>query len=167
MSVSQVWFLRSALVWLVTTGALGVYVSFKPGHAALLAPTHAHVGMVGFFLSMVMGVAFWMLPRPGGLRQPRAELITLLLLQSGLLLRVIGEPWWRATGMELPQALFRVSGALVLAAMLSFAAAAWRRVVSIDALRAAARPRRGAGVVEDVDGAAGPGLTDDEVAGAG
>lgn len=145
MSFAQVWFLRSALVWLVTTGALGVYVSFNPGQAALLAPTHAHVGTVGFFLSMVMGVAYWMLPRPGGLRQPRAELATLLFLQAGMLLRVVGEPWWRATGLVLPLVLFRVSGALVLLAMLTFAAAAWRRVVSIEALRAAARPRRGAG----------------------
>lgn len=143
MSSAQVWFLRSALVWLVLTGALGVYVSFRPGHSALLAPTHAHLGMVGFFLSMVMGVAFWMLPRPGGLRQPRAERLTLLLLQSGMLLRVVGEPWWRFTGAELPMVLFRVSGALVLLAMLSFATAAWRRVVSIDTLRAAARPRKG------------------------
>lgn len=152
MSTAQVWFLRSALVWLVCTGALGVYVSFKPGHAALLAPTHAHIGMVGFFLSMVMGVAFWMLPRPGGLRQPRAELVTLLLLQSGLLLRVVGEPWWRATGAELPLALFRLSGALVLAAMLSFATAAWRRVVSIETLRRAARPRMNSASTTEVEG---------------
>ncbi len=69
MSFWQVAFLRAALFWLVATGALGVWVSFNPGMAALVRATHAHMGVIGFFLAMVMGVAFWMLPRPGGIRQ--------------------------------------------------------------------------------------------------
>ena len=44
-------------------------MAVRPGLAGVLAPTHGHLGTVGFMLSMVMGVAFWMMPRPGGMRQ--------------------------------------------------------------------------------------------------
>src|SRR5690606_30512224 len=84
----QVAFLRAALLWLVATGALGLWVTLSPGLSALVRPTHAHMGTIGFFLGMVMGVAFWMLPRPGGIRQTGLEAATFLLLQAGLVLRV-------------------------------------------------------------------------------
>lgn len=141
MSRWQVWFLRCALVWLLANGALGILVAIKPGLTGVVAPTHAHLGMIGFFLSMVMGVAYWMLPRPGGVRQPRLEAITFALLQSGMVTRVVGEPWWRATGSELAHALFSVSGALVFGAVITFALAMRTRIVTLDTLRAAAKPR--------------------------
>jgi len=115
-----------------------------PAYVAVLQPTHAHLGTVGFFLSMVMGVAYWMLPRPGGIKQTRLEMITFLFLQAGMLTRVVGEPWWRATGSALPHALFMASGGLVFAAVLSFAFAMRKRIVSVEVIRAMARPRKGA-----------------------
>jgi len=129
------------LLWLLANGALGILVAIRPGLTGLMAPTHAHLGTIGFFLSMVMGVAFWMLPRPGGLRQPRLEAITFLLLQAGMITRVIGEPWWRATGSASAHALFSVSGGLVLGAVITFALAMRKRIVTLDTLRAAAQPR--------------------------
>jgi hypothetical protein len=128
-------------VWLLANGALGILVALRPGLGGILAPTHAHLGMIGFFLSMVMGVAFWMLPRPGGLRQPRLEAITFLLLQAGMITRVVGEPWWRATGSVFAHGLFSVSGGLVFGAVVTFALAMRTRIVTLDTLRAAARPR--------------------------
>src|SRR5690606_33864207 len=115
-----------------------------PGSKAVWQPTHAHLGTVGFFLSMVMGVAYWMLPRPGGIKQTRLEMTTFLFLQAGMLLRVIGEPWWRAGGGQLPYALFAASGGLVFLAVLTFAFAMSKRIVTVDVIRARARPRKGA-----------------------
>lgn len=141
MSRWQVAFLRCALLWLLANGALGIVVAIRPGLTGLLAPTHAHLGTIGFFLSMVMGVAYWMLPRPGGVRQPRLEAMTFLLLQAGMITRVVGEPWWRASGSEFAHVLFSVSGGLVFGAVVTFAVAMRRRIVTLDTLRAAARPR--------------------------
>jgi len=137
----QVAFLRCALLWLLANGALGIVVAIRPGLTGLLAPTHAHLGTIGFFLSMVMGVAYWMLPRPGGLRQPRLEALTFLLLQAGMITRVVGEPWWRASGAEFAHVLFGLSGALVYGAIITFAVAMRQRIVTLDTLRAAAKPR--------------------------
>jgi len=142
VSFWQVAFLRAALFWLVATGALGVWVSFNPGMAALVRATHAHMGVIGFFLAMVMGVAFWMLPRPGGIRQKGLESVTFLLLQAGLVLRVVGEPWWRSGGGQLPLELFRASGILLLMAMLTFAYAMSKRVVSIKVIQERGLGRR-------------------------
>lgn len=141
MSRWQVWFLRCALFWLLANGALGITVAIKPAWTGMFATTHAHLGTIGFFLSMVMGVAYWMLPRPGGIRQPRLEAITFLFLQAGMITRVIGEPWWRATGSEFAHVLFSVSGALVFGAMITFALAMRKRIVTLETLRAAANPR--------------------------
>lgn len=142
MSPWQVAFLRAALVWLVATGALGLWVSIQPGLAGLVRATHAHMGVIGFFLAMVMGVAFWMLPRPGGIRQTGLEAATFLLLQAGLVLRVVGEPWWRSGGGALPHALFVASGALLLLAMLTFAYAMSKRVVTMKVIREKGLGRR-------------------------
>lgn len=135
MSNWQVAFLRAAFGWLIATAALGVVVSIWPALAAPFRPTHAHMGILGFFLGMVMGVAFWMLPRPGGIKQQGWEATTFLLLQAGLLLRVGCEPWWRATLDPVARIGFIGSGLILLAAMIVFAIAMSRRVVTIAVIR--------------------------------
>jgi hypothetical protein len=125
----------------VLAGLAGATMAVWPHLAGALAPTHGHLGTVGFLLSMVMGVAYWMLPRPGGIRQAGYEAVTFLFLQGGMVARVVGEPWWRLTGGALPHALFAASGGLTFVAVVTFALAMSRRVVTVEALRAAARPR--------------------------
>jgi len=100
------------------------------------------MGIIGFFLAMVMGVAFWMLPRPGGIRQKGFESVTFLLLQAGLVLRVVGEPWWRSGGGSLPYALFTASGIFLLLAMLTFAYAMSKRVVTMKVIHEKGLGRR-------------------------
>jgi len=137
----EVAFLRCALAWLVLAGLAGMAMAVWPHLAGAIAPTHGHLGLTGFMLSMVMGVAYWMLPRPGGVRQAGYEAVTFALLQAGMVARVVGEPWWRLTGEPLPHALFALSGGLTFAAIVAFVLAMSRRVVTVEAIRAAAHPR--------------------------
>jgi heme exporter protein D len=99
---------------------------------------------VGFFLQMVMGVAYWMMPRPGGLRQDRLEGPTFALLNAGLLLRLSLEPFF-LTGDEGLRPWLALSGGLQLLATLVFASAMNQQVVTADMLRKMreARERRG------------------------
>ncbi len=140
----QAWLLRMGLVYLLLTGALGVGFTLRPGWVGVLGPTHAHLGLVGFFLSTVMGVAFWMMPRPGGLRQGGWEAATFVLLNAGIIARVIGEPWTRLGGGAPAHALFVASGVLVLGAMACFAWAMSRRVVTRETLWRRSRAARAA-----------------------
>jgi hypothetical protein len=131
----EVALVRAALVWLVVTGALGVVVTVWPALGGLLRTTHAHAGTVGFFLSLVMGVAYWMMPRPGGVRQERLEAGTFWLLHGGLALRVVAEPAWRFTLASGWSAALLVSALAQLAAMLVFAIAMRARVVTADEVK--------------------------------
>ncbi|MFU8889399.1 MAG: hypothetical protein ACNA8N_12440 [Trueperaceae bacterium] len=135
MSRWEVALVRAALVWLVFTGALGVGATVSPSLGGLLRTTHAHAGTVGFFLSLVMGVAYWMMPRPGGLRQERLEAVTFWLLHGGLALRVVAEPAWRVTLAPGWSAALLAAALAQLAAMLVFALAMRARVVTADEIK--------------------------------
>lgn len=141
MSRWEVALVRAALVWLVVTGTLGVVAIVSPALGGLLRTTHAHAGTVGFFLSLVMGVAYWMMPRPGGVRQERLEAVTFWLLHGGLALRVVAEPAWRLTLAGGWSAALLASALAQLAAMLVFALAMRARVVTADEVK---RRRAGA-----------------------
>jgi len=89
-------FVRASLFYLLYTALLGFLFYLEPSWRGYLQSSHVHAGLVGFFLNMVLGVAYWMMPRPGQLKQPRLELATLLLLNGGLLLRLALEPFYLA-----------------------------------------------------------------------
>lgn len=125
-----------ALVYLVLTGLLGVFFFLFPSLTPYFRVTHIHVGVLNFFLSVVMGLAYWMMPRPGGLRQERLEGATFYLLNDGLVLRAVAEPWWRYTGDGLPRGLSVVSGFLLFTAILSFVYAMQARIKTADMVRA-------------------------------
>lgn len=127
-------FVRAALLYLVYTALLGTLFYLFPSLVGPFRPSHVHAGLVGFFLQMVMGVAYWMMPRPGGLRQDRLEAFTFLLLNAGLLLRLLLEPFY-LMGREGLRPWLGLSGGLQLAATLVFAHAMTRRVVTADMLR--------------------------------
>jgi hypothetical protein len=65
--------LRAALTWLlvgVVIGAAMLTDRALPGQWRLwMAPSHAHMLFVGWFLQFAVGVAYWLLPRRG----PRSD----------------------------------------------------------------------------------------------
>ncbi|AFV76081.1 hypothetical protein YIM1640_14650 [Thermus oshimai] len=126
-------FIRAALLYLLYTALLGTLFYLFPALVGPFRLGHVHAGLVGFFLQMVMGVAYWMMPRPGGLKQEGLEALTFFLLNAGLLLRLLLEPL-SAYGL-LPRAPLALSGVLQLLAVFVFAYAMHRRVVTADMLR--------------------------------
>ncbi|MFN3368256.1 MAG: hypothetical protein ACK4G4_05010 [Thermus sp.] len=135
-------FVRAALLYLIYNALLGTLFYLFPPMVGPFRSSHVHAGLVGFFLQMVMGVAYWitgeartlLMPRPGGLRQDRLEGLTFVLLNAGLLLRLVLEPL-HLLGQEGLRPWLAVSGGLQLLATLVFAFAMHRRVVTGDMLR--------------------------------
>jgi hypothetical protein len=130
--------LRTSLIWLLVgfiVGAAMLTDSALPGQWRLwLAPTHAHMLFVGWFLQFVVGVAYWLLPRKRSPEQPlgygeRTAAIAVAALNLGLLLRILGEPAER-TGLtsDVTTALLAVSALLQVAAVLVFTTQLWPRV---------------------------------------
>ena len=145
MNRYEVLLIRFGLLYLVLTGVFGVLFMLQPHLAGYFRVTHVHLGFLGFFLSLVMGVAFWMMPRPGGMRQERATAATFYLHNLGLILRSAGEPWFRYAGGITPQVVMATGGFLSLAAIVIFAVAMARRVRTaeeIQTLRWDARLKR-------------------------
>jgi len=127
-------FVRASLVYLVYTALLGFLFYLEPGGMAYLRSSHVHAGLVGFFLNMVFGVAYWMMPRPGQLKQPGLEAATFYTLNAGLVLRLGLEPFALAGWAEALQPGLVLSALLQLAAVLVFVYAMQRRVVTNEML---------------------------------
>lgn len=130
---------RAALLWLLAGVAIGG--AMLSGHWALwLAPTHAHMLFVGWFLQFALGIAYWLLPRRRAPDRPlgydaRLAGLAVIALNLGLALRVIGEPLTRSgQGSGTTQVLLAASALLQVGAVLIFVVQLWPRV--------AARPLR-------------------------
>jgi heme/copper-type cytochrome/quinol oxidase subunit 1 len=130
--VSQ-WFIRTAMMYLVAALVLGAVMQ-TPFAARLplfraLWPTYVHLLVVGWLTQLIFGVAYWMFPRYSA-EQPRGSerlgWITFALLNLGLVLRVIAEPWHALAGRG---AVLLVSSALLqLLAGWTFVVNTWPRI---------------------------------------
>jgi hypothetical protein len=139
--------LRAALTWLLAgfvVGAAMLTDRALPGQWRLwLAPTHAHIVFVGWFLQFAVGVAYWLLPRRRSTERPlgyreRAAYLAFVALNLGLVLRIIAEPAERAgLANDVTLALLGASALLQVAATLVFVIQLWPRV--------GPRPMRGKG----------------------
>ncbi len=95
------WAIKTALVYLVVgllTGALywaNVQWALWPLLSAL-SPTYLHLLVVGWLTQLIFGVMYWMFPilHKHNLRgDPRLAWGAYILLNAGLILRVLCEPW--------------------------------------------------------------------------
>jgi hypothetical protein len=125
----SVWLIRTALVHVLSGAVLGAfYFSFKavgwPLFALSHRPVHVEQMLIGWMVQLVIGVAFWILPRPEG-HDPSAHgglMWTVYgLLNGGLLAAALGgDP-------SLPAALAVAGRVAEAAAVMLFGLHAWNR----------------------------------------
>ena len=94
------WFLKTAIVCLLAALLLSLLLALNPMvelplFVSYLSPVYFHLFLVGWVTQMIFGVIYWMFPiitraKPRG--NAYLGWTTYLLLNVGLLLRVIGEP---------------------------------------------------------------------------
>jgi hypothetical protein len=99
MPRASVWLVRAALVHLIlgfTLGAL-LLVNKATGLTAAIwrwLPVHLEILLVGWFVQLVMGVAYWIFPRFGMTRAARGReglaWLALVLVNAGVWLAAIG-----------------------------------------------------------------------------
>jgi hypothetical protein len=130
------WFIKTALLWLVTALALGVamqqraLVAVVPELASAW-PAYLHLLTVGWLTGLIAGVSWWLFPRPAraGVMLPGwTGWLAYASLNVGLLLRLVAEPATALAPGSALRWLLPVAALLQLTGACAFAAAIWPRV---------------------------------------
>lgn len=117
-------FIRAGFVCLVLGMAAGLVASVSPT-LAVVRPTWIHLITVGWLTQLIFGVGLWLFPpvRTNQAQSARGGWTGFWLLNSGLLLRVIGEPLTAFTGKGEPllllSALLQLLAIVVLVIILA------------------------------------------------
>jgi|SRR5450759_499689 heme/copper-type cytochrome/quinol oxidase subunit 1 len=130
------YFIKTALIYFVAALLIGVLLLARsaidlPVEIAALSPVYFHLLMVGWVTQLIFGMLFWLLPkyskeRPRG--NERLVWVAYILVNVGLVLRIIGEPIvsikpeWGFGWMLMLSALLQLIGGW------AFISNAWSRV---------------------------------------
>jgi len=116
-------FIRIAYVWLVTAAAMSVWAAFSDQHGGIWGASR-HALTVGFAATMVFSIGPRILPHFCGIMRlfsSRLMFASLMLLQTGCLLRVSSEPVAYEGIAGFAWRVLPVSGVLELTGVLIFA----------------------------------------------
>lgn len=94
------WYIKSAFIYLAVALLLGIALALPqtvplPPFVRFMNPVFFHLFLVGWVTQMIFGVIYWMFPiitraQPRG--NERIGWLSYILLNVGLLLRVVAEP---------------------------------------------------------------------------
>jgi uncharacterized protein involved in response to NO len=117
-------FIRIAYAWLVVAGCMSIWAALADQHGGIWGASR-HALTVGFAATMVFSIGPRILPHFAGVQaifSKRLIFLSLLLLQTGCLLRVSSEPLAYEGFLSFAWKVLPVSGMLELSAVLLFAA---------------------------------------------
>jgi hypothetical protein len=132
-------FLKTGIAYLVLTFALGaaLLVLEAFGHPApfIADVEHGHAGFVGWLVNMVVGIAYWLLPlnrtkfpQTQGRYPEHLARSSFYLLNAGLILRLVAEPWFAAQPSAPGSVLLVIAAFSQLTGIAIFAWIGWHRV---------------------------------------
>jgi hypothetical protein len=133
MPVLTRWFIKAALLYFVLALCAGLLLALPAGSPVSgLFPVYLHLLTFGWLTQLIFGIALWMFPKYSS-AEPRGHAWlgwgTFILLNAGLLLRVIFEPL-SSSNVLLPFSgwMLIVAAVLQWLAGLAFVANTWTRI---------------------------------------
>lgn len=126
-------FIKTGILYLIA-GIILSFLSEIPalGLGPLLLPVYWHMIVMGWITQIIIGVSFWMFPRPAkGKRNTESKIIiaSYFTLNAGLILRFIAEPFIPLiSNNEIIIWSIALSSVLQLTAMILFIIEIWPRV---------------------------------------
>ncbi len=122
-------YIKAAWVYLLLAWALE---AAPGGWWNRLRPTAWHLFLVGWVTQMIFGAAYWMFPIVGHGPTKRGDerpvWAAWFLLNAGLLLRTVAEPWQARSPGPLPAGLLVVAAWLQWLAGVAFVVHIWPRI---------------------------------------
>jgi hypothetical protein len=126
------WYLKTALFYLILALSSGVLLVLPDGSPlAGLFPVYLHALVFGWLTQLIFGVALWMFPKYS-IAKPRGHewlgWTTFILLNLGLILRIIFEPWQSTAPSVLTGWMLVMAAILQCMSGVAFVANIWARV---------------------------------------
>lgn len=135
MPTAILWYVRTALLYIVVAAALGVWYQLELWHPVFgvhpyLIVVHTHLALMGGVIQMIMAVGLWMFPLTAPMEQrlsfrPGLAWAIYALFNGGLLARFVVEYLFRSGHGSIYGALTVVTGLMQLAALLAFVYHLW------------------------------------------
>lgn len=139
-------YVKASILYLILGAVLGALLlinGWLPLGSAVyyVKPAHVQFLIVGWLTQLILGVAWWLFPpmafRLRGRSYPRGQAqrgseplfwVTFALLNAGVLLYAVGEPFHARIGSGFWGGLITLSGLCLLAAAITFVINMWARV---------------------------------------
>ncbi len=130
------YFIKTSMVYLALTLLVGLLLTVRnvfkiPVSVAGLFPVYIHLLVIGWLTQLIFGVAYWMFPKHSR-EKPRANVAlawaVYILINVGLLMRAIAEPWHAQDSGDASGLLLVLSAILQWLAALFFVINTWGRV---------------------------------------
>ncbi len=125
-------FIKVAFIYFLVALTLKGIQSFTHGQFLCLgAVVYYHLLLVGWITQLIFGIVYWMFPKASVShpRGPEAVWEAIFwLINIGLLLRIIGEPWQQCNPGWLSALLLMISSLTQWASGMLFVGINWRRV---------------------------------------
>lgn len=138
-------FIKTGLIYFLVSLLLGIAYEIDSISFPGMMPLFWHLLMVGWITQIIFGVSMWMFPgrtREEGLLAQKWAWITFILLNVGLVFRMIAEPVNSISDKAIWDILILCSGIMQAAAALTYIIELWPRVQSKEQRRKKRRKKR-------------------------
>lgn len=126
-------FIKAGMIFFVLSLIAGLGLEIDSISFPSLMPLFWHMLMVGWITQIIMGVSIWMFPgrnREEGFWNQKWGWLTLIILNAGLVLRLIAEPALGYSEAQLWSVLLVGSAVLQVAAGITYLIEMWPRIMS-------------------------------------
>lgn len=126
-------FIKTGLIYFLSSLLLALGFEFKPLNFPGMLPLFWHLLMVGWITQIIFGVSMWIFPgrtREIGFVPQKWAWLTYILLNLGLALRVIAEPFVNYSPLYIWNVLIVVSAVSQVAAAITYTIELWPRIQS-------------------------------------
>jgi len=138
-------FVKAGMIYFVLSLIAGVLLEIDAVSLPALMPLFWHMLMVGWITQIIMGVSIWMFPgrnREEGFANQKWSWLTLILLNLGLVLRLVAEPAVGYSEAHIWSVLLVASAVLQVAGGLTYFIEMWPRIMSKKQQRKKRKRRR-------------------------
>jgi len=126
-------FIKTGMIYFLASLAVGVIIEINSISLPVLYPLFWHMLMLGWITQIIFGVSLWMFPgrtREEGFRAQMKGWITYILLNLGVVLRIIAEPMLSYSNQPVWQILIIASTLLQIGAAIAYVIEMWPRIQS-------------------------------------